>query len=82
MHVTKMRNSNTATFSIVALRKLGFEVAFTDNFMPAKPKRLVGKSICQSFPQMFLWGDITGKAWNEQSGTTAPGTAETGKLKN
>lgn len=67
MHVPKMGISNTATLSIVALRKKEFEVAFTDNFMPAKPKRLVGKCICQSFPQMFLWGDITGEAWNEQS---------------
>lgn len=82
MHVTKMGTSSTVTLSIVTPRKMEFKVAFTDNFMPAKPKRLVGKCICQSFPQMFLWGDVTGEAQNEQSGTAAPGTAETEKLKN
>lgn len=82
MHVTKMGTSNTATLSIATLRKMGFEVAFTASFMPAKPKRLVGKCICQSFPQMFFGATSQARLRMSNPHTTAPGTAETEKLKN
>lgn len=81
-HITKMGISNPATLSIVTLRKMEFEVAFTDNFMPAKPKRLVGKCICQSFPQIFFGATSQARLRMSNPHTTAPGTAENEKLKN